>query len=82
MCLLGLASIAGQAGPEPAVRTSDTVFKNVQVLKGIPVDEFMDTMGMFAASLGYDCVSCHSPNITPTATRSPSPRRRSSGRAR
>ena len=64
VCLLGLASIAGQAGPEPAVRTSDTVFKNVQVLKGIPVDEFMDTMGMFAASLGYDCVSCHSPNIT------------------
>jgi hypothetical protein len=33
------------------------------VLKGIPVDEFMDTMGMFSASLGYDCVSCHSPKI-------------------
>jgi hypothetical protein len=64
VCLPGLVSIAGQAGPGPAVQTSDTVFKNVQVLKGIPVDEFMDTMGMFAASLGFDCVSCHSPNIT------------------
>jgi len=42
---------------------SDAVFKNVQVLKGIPVDQFMDTMGMFAASLGYDCVSCHSGDI-------------------
>jgi len=42
---------------------SDTVFKNVQVLKGIPADEFMDAMGMFSSSLGYDCVSCHSPEI-------------------
>ena len=64
MCLLGVVSIAGQAGPAPGVQMAETVFKNVQVLKGIPVDEFMDTMGMFAASLGYDCVSCHSPNIS------------------
>ena len=64
VCLLGLVSIAGQAGTGPGVQMSESVFKNVQVLKGIPVDEFMDTMGMFAASLGYDCVSCHSPNIS------------------
>jgi hypothetical protein len=51
-------------GQEPAPLLSDAVFKNVQILKGIPVDEFMDTMGMFAASLGYDCSSCHSPNIS------------------
>lgn len=73
-CLLGRVSAAGlpavasaqagQAGPEQAPQLSENVFKNVQVLKGIPVDEFMDTMGMFAASLGYDCVSCHSPNIS------------------
>lgn len=63
-CFLWLASIAGQAGPEASPPMVDTVFKNVQVLKGIPVDEFMDTMGMFSASLGYDCVSCHSPNIS------------------
>jgi hypothetical protein len=62
--LLGLVAIGGQAVPEPAPPMSDTFFKNVQVLKGIPVDEFMDTMGMFSASLGYDCVSCHSPNIS------------------
>ena len=42
---------------------AETVFKNIQVLKGIPVDEFMDTMGMFSAALGYDCASCHSPEI-------------------
>src|SRR5215813_1423474 len=61
--LLGLVSITGQAGQDPAPQTSDTVFKNVRVLKGIAVDEFMDTMGMFASSLGYDCSSCHSPDI-------------------
>ena len=43
--------------------TSEQVFKNVQILKGIPVDQFMDAMGMFSASLGYDCASCHSPDI-------------------
>jgi len=61
--LLGLAAAAGQAGPEQNPQVSDIVFKNVRVLKGIPVDEFMDTMGMFASSLGYDCSSCHSPEI-------------------
>jgi len=33
------------------------------MLKGIPVDQFMDAMGMFSASLGYDCSSCHSEQI-------------------
>ena len=55
---------AGQAGPPAqAPQMSDTVFKNVQVLKGIPADEFMDAMGMFASSLGFDCVACHSSDI-------------------
>jgi hypothetical protein len=59
-CLVAAVSLQAQ---DPAPLVSDAFFKNVQVLKGIPVDEFMDTMGMFAASLGYDCVSCHSPKI-------------------
>jgi hypothetical protein len=58
--LVAAASDAGQSQKPP---TSETVFRNVQVLKGIPADEFMDAMGMFSASLGYDCVSCHSPEI-------------------
>ena len=32
------------------------VFKNIQVLKGLPVDDFMDTMGIMSAALGWDCV--------------------------
>ena len=63
VCLLGLVSAAGQAGPDQNPQLSDTVFKNVQVLKGIPVDEFMDAMGMFSSALGYDCSNCHSEEI-------------------
>jgi photosynthetic reaction center cytochrome c subunit len=38
---------------------SQDYFKNIQVLRNIPVDEFMDTMGMFAAATGMNCVECH-----------------------
>jgi photosynthetic reaction center cytochrome c subunit len=67
--LMAFAAVAGpgqndrQAVQVQNAELSDAVFKNVRVLKGIPVDEFMDTMGMFASSLGYDCSSCHSPDI-------------------
>ena len=53
------ASAHGQdaLGDKPLM--AEQVFKNVKVLKGIPVGEFMDTMGFFAASLGLNCVYCH-----------------------
>ena len=38
---------------------SEQAFKNVTVLKGIPVDEFMNTMGFIAASTNYNCADCH-----------------------
>ena len=38
---------------------SEQIFKNVQVLKGIPVDEFMGTMGIFSAALSMCCGDCH-----------------------
>jgi hypothetical protein len=38
---------------------AEEVFGNVQVLTGIPVDEFMATMGFFSASLGLNCTDCH-----------------------
>lgn len=38
---------------------AEQVFKNVQVLKGIPMDEFMGTMGFFAAALSLNCTDCH-----------------------
>lgn len=67
--LLGVGSAmgqAGQAGQAGADRPpmAEQVFKNVQVLKGIPVDEFMDTMGMIAASLSMNCTDCHTSDST------------------
>src|SRR5947207_11066820 len=56
---------AGQSSSQVAAATpatpqvSDKVFKNVQVLKGIPVDEFMGTMGVFTTSLSLCCGNCH-----------------------
>jgi photosynthetic reaction center cytochrome c subunit len=38
---------------------SDQAFKNVQVLKGIPLDDFMGTMGVMTGSLSFDCSECH-----------------------
>ena len=38
---------------------AEQVFKNVQVLKGIPVDDFLGTMGIMAAALQFDCSDCH-----------------------
>lgn len=64
VCLVG-ATLNAQTPAAPAAAAQDKplmaeqVFKNVQVLKGIPVNEFMDTMGFFAASLGLNCVFCH-----------------------
>src|SRR3989454_1846464 len=59
VCLLGVAFASGQAGQAPRPQVAEDVFKNVQVLRGIPVDEFMDTMGMFSASLSLNCIDCH-----------------------
>jgi hypothetical protein len=63
VCLLGAAAAARQTAPAQGPLMAENYFKNVQVLKGMPVDEFMDAMGMFSASLGYDCVSCHSSEL-------------------
>jgi len=62
VCLVSSVLAAGQAGaPAPAARPamSDEVFKNLTILKGIPVDTFFEAMGMFASSMGNDCTFCH-----------------------
>jgi outer membrane lipoprotein-sorting protein len=54
--LAGVITLAGQAARPPM---AEEVFKNVQVLTGIPVDQFMGTMGFLSASLGLNCTDCH-----------------------
>jgi hypothetical protein len=65
-CATSIAVLARQAAPAAPPETppmAEAVFKNVRVLKGISVDEFIDTMGMFAAATAKDCTGCHSPEI-------------------
>jgi len=38
---------------------AEQVFKNIQALKGIPVDDFMETMGIMTSALQFDCSDCH-----------------------
>ena len=64
VCLLGVVLAAGQGAPAQNQQMAEQVYLNVQVLKGIPVDQFNDTMGMFSAALLLDCVGCHDPKIT------------------
>jgi Photosynthetic reaction centre cytochrome C subunit len=63
-CAASTVVAARQAAPAAETpQMSETFFKDIRVLKGIPVDEFMDTMGMFAAATSKDCTGCHSPQI-------------------
>ncbi|MBZ5610884.1 MAG: photosynthetic reaction center cytochrome c subunit [Acidobacteriia bacterium] len=43
----------------PKAPMAEQVFKNVQALKGITVDDFLGTMGVMSAAVGYDCSECH-----------------------
>jgi photosynthetic reaction center cytochrome c subunit len=61
LCLLCLFVVTGNLFAQKPQLAED-VFKNVQVLKGLPVDEFMSTMGIFSAALGMSCEDCHASN--------------------
>ena len=54
ICFFGATLASGQDVP-----LARDVFINVPALGHIPVDEFMDTMGMYSASLNLNCTDCH-----------------------
>jgi hypothetical protein len=57
--LVFLAVAARAQAPADKPPMAEDVFTNVQVLKGIPVNDFMGTMGIFSAALGMSCEDCH-----------------------
>lgn len=63
ICLLAASVARGQTGaPAPAAQRpmlSEQAFKDIEELRGIPVKEFMETMGFFAAALSLNCTDCH-----------------------
>jgi hypothetical protein len=66
-CLLGVAFLSSHAnlgaqtpaGQKPVM--AEDVLKNIQVLRGIPLDEFMGTMGFISAATSLNCTDCHVP---------------------
>jgi outer membrane lipoprotein-sorting protein len=61
--LLVSASARAQTAAQQKPLMAEDVFKNIQVLKGIPVNQFMETMGFFSAALGYNCTNCHGNDV-------------------
>ena len=57
--LIGILYAPARTAAQTKPMTSDQAFKNVQVLKGIPLDDFMGTMGVMTGSLMVDCSECH-----------------------
>ena len=80
MCLLSTVRAGAQGGPAQPPPSkpllTDDVFKTVVLLKGIPVDTFFESMGMFANAMGNDCTFCHDKNayFDKTAFANPTPR--------
>jgi len=65
--LIGVSFLGHAAAQAPQIATpakgqaAGEVFKNVttSTLKGITVDDFMGSMGVMSAALGFDCADCH-----------------------
>ena len=57
--LAGAGLTVSQLEAQDKPLLAEQVFKNIQVLKGIPVDDFMETMGIMTAALQFDCSDCH-----------------------
>jgi photosynthetic reaction center cytochrome c subunit len=61
--VIAVAGLIGGLTAVPAAQDkpllAEQVFKNIQVLRGIPVDDFLGTMGIMAAALQFDCSDCH-----------------------
>ena len=57
LCLLGTTwarSQSANAGTDQKPQMSEEAFKNIQVLRGIPVNEFMGTMGFLRRFLEHE----------------------------
>jgi hypothetical protein len=57
--LTGAGLVFAQPASQDKPLLAEQAFKNVQALKGIPVDDFLETMGLMSAALQFDCSDCH-----------------------
>ena len=77
LCLLATPwarSQAAKTGTDQKPQMSEEAFKNIQVLRGIPVNEFMAVMGFFSASLSRFSQSSRPLRILSMLSDIPTPR--------
>ena len=55
----GQSAGGSQGASNPPPLLAEQAFKNIQALKGISAADFMGTMGIMTAALGFDCSECH-----------------------
>ena len=65
--VLALSAICGAQSAQPSTttpspKTTEQVYKNIQVLKGVPADQLIPAMQFITASLGVQCDFCHLEN--------------------
>jgi photosynthetic reaction center cytochrome c subunit len=59
VALMGAGLAVAQSAPPDKPVVAEQVFRNIRALKGIPVDDFLQTMGVMSAALQFDCADCH-----------------------
>ena len=60
LVFIGSLACAQETNPQNQdTKTAAEAFKNVQVLKRVPADQWFDTMAFIAGSLGVTCDHCH-----------------------
>jgi len=50
------------APAQPEDKPAEQVYKNIQVMKGLPASRLMSAMSRLTQSLGVDCAHCHVPD--------------------
>ena len=74
--VLGITSMIEPPGPQklydvkPGARTVEQVYRNIQVLRGMPVLELYSTMESYNTALGVSCGYCHEINAYDKDTKS------------
>jgi len=61
-CTPRAQSSPAKAPSDSGQKMTDQVFKNIQVLKGIPADQLIPAMQFITSSLGVECDFCHVQN--------------------
>jgi hypothetical protein len=56
------SGIAEEPSSGSSTQTTDSVYKNIQVLKGISSDQLIPAMRFITTSLGVECSYCHVPD--------------------